>query len=161
MRPLPNMKLYMAGGLFTSAEVEFNRVLAEQLKLRGYTVFLPQDFEANHPEVGFDPVAIFENDVGGVDGCDVVVANMDGADQDSGTCWEVGYGYAKGKQVLLYRTDIRAGREAINLMMEQCAHFTIVAKLVSVQGLAEAIDIALRSPVFTSVEPARYRHSDK
>ena len=39
---------------------------------------------------------------------DIVVANMDGSDPDSGTSWECGYAYRK-KPVILFRADFRAG----------------------------------------------------
>ena len=51
---------------------------------------------------------IFNKDVEGIDWAEVVVANMDGPDPDSGTCWECGYAYRK-KPVILFRTDFRAG----------------------------------------------------
>ena len=37
----------------------------------------------------------------------MVLAVLDGADADSGTCWECGYSYAKGKPVIGLRTDFR------------------------------------------------------
>lgn len=49
-----------------------------------------------------------------------MVAVLDGADVDSGTAWEIGYAYAKGKPVLGLRTDFRTlGIEGnVNLMIE-------------------------------------------
>ena len=44
--------------------------------------------------------------------CDAVVAILDGADVDSGTCIEMGYAKAKGKLVVGVRTDFRAGKTA-------------------------------------------------
>jgi nucleoside 2-deoxyribosyltransferase len=46
-------------------------------------------------------------DVAGLDWADMVVACMDGPDPDSGTAWECGYAYAKGKPIVCYRTDFR------------------------------------------------------
>ena len=42
----------------------------------------------------------------GIDWADVLLGIMDGADPDSGTCWEVGYAYRK-KPIVLVRTDLR------------------------------------------------------
>ena len=60
----------------------------------------------------------------GLDASDVVVANMDGPDPDSGTCWECGYAYEK-KPIVVYRTDFRragdAGDSAYNLMLTASA----------------------------------------
>jgi nucleoside 2-deoxyribosyltransferase len=41
---------------------------------------------------------------------DVVVANMDGADPGSATCWESGYAHRK-KSIIVFRTDFRVGYE--------------------------------------------------
>jgi nucleoside 2-deoxyribosyltransferase len=60
-----------------------------------------------------EPAAIFEEDVRGIDWADVVVANMDGPDPDSGTCWECGYAYRK-KPIVIFRTDFRVGYEKRN-----------------------------------------------
>ena len=67
---------------------------------------------------------IFLMDVEGLDSSDVVVANMDGPDPDSGTCWECGYAYKK-KPIVVYRTDFRKSGDtetsAYNLMLTESA----------------------------------------
>lgn len=160
------MKLYLAGGLFTTAETHFNRELADQLRIFGHVVFLPQEFEQTHKP--FDPNAIFQNDVMGVDQCQVIVANMDGPDQDSGTCWELGYAFAKGKRSILYRTDLRRGQEAINLMMERSADVLIAEPFMTIYALAKRVHHELRThpewetPQELEYSPIpRYRHCDK
>jgi nucleoside 2-deoxyribosyltransferase len=63
-------------------------------------------------------------EVAGIDGSDVVVAIMDGADPDSGTSWEVGYAYGTRKPIVLVRTDFRdlAGEAGTyNPMMAEAA----------------------------------------
>lgn len=84
-------------------------------------MFLPQESEFQHGSAA----AIFKSDVAGIDGAEIVVANMDGADPDSGTCWECGYANGKGKPTLLFRTDFRKASEgddaACNLMMAESA----------------------------------------
>src|SRR6202012_1812766 len=56
---------------------------------------------------------------------DLVVACMDGPDPDSGTAWECGYAYAKGKPVVCYRTDFRITGDTegapYNLMLSESA----------------------------------------
>src|SRR6266568_960912 len=59
-------------------------------------------------EPGKDGAGTFATDVGGIDWADGLVAIMDGPDPDSGTCWEVGYGFGLKKWIVLVRTDIRA-----------------------------------------------------
>jgi nucleoside 2-deoxyribosyltransferase len=58
-----------------------------------------------------------------LDACDIVVAVIDGADADSGTAWEMGYAFAKGKPVIALRTDFRkaGNHEQVNLMLERSA----------------------------------------
>jgi nucleoside 2-deoxyribosyltransferase len=62
--------------------------------------------------------------VAGVDWAEVVVANMDGPDPDSGTCWECGYAFGK-KPIIVFRTDFRAadepGKAPFNLMLSESA----------------------------------------
>lgn len=154
------MKLYMAGALFSTAECSFNTKLAEQLRLRRHEVFLPQEHEQRSDR----PDLIFESDVAGIDWADCVLANLDGPDPDSGTCWELGYGYGTNKAIICYRTDFRLfeGVDKVNLMMTESADHVIYAPKLGVLELAERIDRALRelpTPAPREVKP--YRHSDK
>ncbi len=105
------MKIYLAAPLFTTAERQFNKTLATALnRTGGHIIFLPQERE---PESGRES-EIFDSDVSGLDWADAVVAVLDGPDIESGTAWECGYAYAKGKIVIGIRTDKRA---EINLML--------------------------------------------
>ena len=114
------MKIYLAGGLFTAGEREFNRRLRDFLAGFGHEVWLPQEHEPRSRSAR----DIFLADVEGLDASDVVVANMDGPDPDSGTCWECGYAYQK-KPIVVYRTDFRragdAADSAYNLMLTASA----------------------------------------
>jgi nucleoside 2-deoxyribosyltransferase len=96
------MKLYFAGPLFTTPERTWNAEVVAGLRAAGHEIFLPQE-----KEPGLDAAGIFATDVGGIDWADGVVAIMDGADPDSGTCWEVGYAYGCRKPIVLVRTDFR------------------------------------------------------
>jgi nucleoside 2-deoxyribosyltransferase len=50
---------------------------------------------------------------------------MDGPDPDSGTAFECGYAYAKGKPIVCYRTDFRVSVDTegapYNLMLSESA----------------------------------------
>jgi nucleoside 2-deoxyribosyltransferase len=131
------MKIYMAGPLFSTAELAFNAELAKELRARGHEVFLPQEHEQRKDL----PAEIFESDVRGLDWAEVVVACLDGPDPDSGTCWELGYAYAKGKPSIVYRTDFRLfeGTDPINLMMTESADHLIIMKMADVADLAEEV----------------------
>jgi len=132
------MKLYLAGPLFTTAEQEFNRQLRDRLESVGHEVWLPQEHELRERSAQ----AVFEADVAGLEGAEVVVANMDGPDPDSGTCWECGYAYKK-KPIILFRTDFREAGDVpgspFNLMLSASAAKVILAPLASVEELARRI----------------------
>jgi nucleoside 2-deoxyribosyltransferase len=57
-----------------------------------------------------------------IDECDMIFAVLDGADVDSGTAAEIGYGFAKHKPVLGYRGDFRLSADneggIVNLQVE-------------------------------------------
>src|SRR6202162_5153539 len=145
------MKIYLAGPLFTTAEQEFNRQLRDLLENAGHQVWLPQEHEPRERTAQ----AIFETDVAGLDASEVVVANMDGPDPDSGTCWECGYAYKK-KPVIVFRTDFRAGyrilgrhpdaeeqKEApFNLMLTESATEHLDLPFVAINRVADSIDRA-------------------
>jgi nucleoside 2-deoxyribosyltransferase len=114
-------KIYLAGPLFSLAEQGFNAELARFLESQGFEVFLPQEHEPRDKTAR----AIFDMDVAAIDWADMVVACMDGPDPDSGTAWECGYAYAKGKPIVCYRTDFRITGDTegapYNLMLSESA----------------------------------------
>ena len=114
-------KIYLAGPLFSLAEQNFNADVARFLESEGFEVWLPQEHEPRDQTAR----AIFEMDVAAIDWADMVVACMDGPDPDSGTAWECGYAYAKGKPVICYRTDFRITGDTegapYNLMLSESA----------------------------------------
>ena len=138
------MKIYLAGPLFTTAERAFNARLAELLRAAGHEVFLPQECEERDGSAR----ALFEQDVAGIEGADVVVANMDGPDPDSGTCWECGYAYGK-KPIVLFRTDFRAVDEAglapYNLMLSESATHRLALPFADTATVAGRILSTLES----------------
>ena len=114
-------KIYLAGPLFSLAEQRFNADLARFLDSEGFEVWLPQEHESRDKTAR----AIFEMDVAAIDWADMLVACMDGPDPDSGTAWECGYAYAKGKPIVCYRTDFRITGDTegapYNLMLSESA----------------------------------------
>jgi len=83
-----------------------------------------------------------------------VLACIDGSDPDSGTSWEIGYGYASDKFIVCYRTDFRTwqGFDPVNLMLTECAHDTIYLPGADVLALALAIDGTL-TDLAQDIEP--------
>lgn len=135
------MRIYFAGPLFTAAERDWNTTLAALLRGAGHEVFLPQE-----QEPGKDAPGIFATDVGGIDWAEGLVAIMDGADPDSGTCWEVGYAYGK-KPIVLVRTDLRrnagSGGSGYNPMLTESATLRIDAVAAPMDRLARVVLAAL------------------
>jgi len=135
------MRIYFAGPLFSAAERDWNATLAAELRGAGHEVFLPQE-----QEPGKDASGIFATDVGGIDWADGLVAIMDGADPDSGTCWEVGYAYGK-KPIVLVRTDMRrnsgSGGSGYNPMLTESATIRVDAVAAPIDRVARAVLDAL------------------
>ena len=114
-------RIYLAGPLFSHAELEYNRKLRDLLLNKGFSVFLPQEDaeDTTDEREKQNQECIFKKCVEGVDSSDIVVAVLDGVDVDSGTAWEIGYAYAKEKPVIGLRTDFRSLSDGIvNLMVE-------------------------------------------
>jgi nucleoside 2-deoxyribosyltransferase len=135
------MRIYLAGPLFTAAERHWNATLTAALRAAGHEVFLPQE-----QEPGKDAAGIFATDVGGIDWADGLVAIMDGADPDSGTCWEVGYSYGK-KPIVLVRTDMRrnegSGGSGYNPMLTESATIRIDAVAAPMERVIREVLAAL------------------
>ena len=113
--------VYLAGPLFTHAELKYNLELKDMLIKKGFSVFLPQkdaeDAAAEREKQNQE--WIFKKCLEGVDNSDIVIAVLDGVDVDSGTAWEIGYAYAMQKPIIGIRTDFRTLSDGIvNLMIE-------------------------------------------
>lgn len=137
------MKIYFAGPLFTTAERDFNARIVDLLRKFGHEVFLPQEQEQRDATAR----AISQGDVAGIEWSDMVVANMDGADPDSGTCWECGYA-KPAKPVILYRTDIREEKPPFgpyNLMLHQNADAVLNCQWYTCEEIAARLDSVIRS----------------
>jgi guanine deaminase len=136
------MKIYLAGPLFTAAERAFNVRLKELLQAAGHEVWLPQENEPRNRTAR----DIFLKDVEGIQWADVVVANMDGPDPDSGTCWEAGYAYRK-RPIVAFRTDFRLADDPkiapYNLMLTESSTKSVYAPLATLDEIASRITAAL------------------
>jgi nucleoside 2-deoxyribosyltransferase/predicted secreted protein len=114
-------RVYLAAPLFSEAERAFNREVRDLLEMALYDVYLPQEVGDNDAARSAEgQKEIFERHVEALNGVDIVVAVIDGADADSGTAWEMGYAYGRGIPVVALRTDFRRVGEAevVNLMLE-------------------------------------------
>jgi len=126
---------YLAGPLFDEGERWFMEQLDVLVAGLGWDTFLPH--RDNPPKTADNTAEIFANDRGGIDRCDLVVANLNGVSTDDGTAWEIGYAFAKGKPIFGLHTDwrMRFPNEVVNLMIE----YSLTSLVRSTDELAEAI----------------------
>jgi len=119
--------IYLAGPLFTQAETEFNSKLTRSLTAVGYRVYLPQQECAGITA----PADIYQTCLRGIDGAGALVAILDGADADSGTCFEMGYALAQKIPIIGVRTDFRGtgDHQGLNLMLTNSCDRLIIASL--------------------------------
>ena len=115
--------VYLAAPLFSEAECDFNRKLRDEIKSAGFNVFLPQEDSNNVRDEKNRQNIIFNKNVDAIENSSIIVAVIDGTDVDSGTAWEIGYAFARGKPIIGLRTDFRTlGIEGtVNLMIERSA----------------------------------------
>lgn len=115
------MKIYLASPFFNEKEIANIHTAVEILKAKGMEVFVPMEHDVENKEVLTNAEwaeKIFKIDRGGIDDCDAVVLLYGGMYSDSGTAWECGYAYAKGKRVVVCCYDM----EQTNLMIVNGCH---------------------------------------
>ena len=104
-------KVYLAGfDVFAPDARQRGMRMKMMCAEKGMIGLYPLDNEAD------SAADIFSGNCGLIDQADVVVANLNpfrGAEPDSGTCFEVGYAFAKGKTVYGYVSDARCLRDRI------------------------------------------------
>ena len=152
--------VYCAGPLFTPMERNEMLELATALEGSGYDTFLPQrdglelskcveqlvkDGCSSSEASRLMAEAIFALDVYQVlEGCNAVVANLNGRVPDEGTVSEVAMAWARGKVVVGYKTDSRSVFEGHdNPLVTGLFNFELCKSLLEVvaavgSGLAEA-----------------------
>lgn len=112
-------KVFIAAPIFSSAEMAFNIRIDEICTSLGYITYMAQR-DAGIAK-GDDLKEIFHKDLINLESSDIIVANLDGIDVDSGTSWEIGFAYAQRKKIIGIRTDVRMYRSflPVNLMIHQ------------------------------------------
>lgn len=122
------LKIYLAGDLFDAKDLAGNLLLAgliEKISHHRYQAVLPQDGEAEVTDR--TSRSIRDADFELLLNCDVIVANFDGPDLDSGTVVEFCFAKMLDMPAVLLRTDFRNSGDATlpdsepwNLM---CSHY--------------------------------------
>lgn len=84
------MKVYLAGPMFSAAEVAHNLRLAAKLRRHGFEVFCPNESEPSSDKTRTDitPRLIYDVDIAAVESSNVLICQVS---EDSGTNWESGY----------------------------------------------------------------------
>lgn len=108
-RPL----VYIAGPLFSEAELSFNVALANRIEV-SLDVYLPQrdggklvDLIARGVDVRAAYRSIFERDICALDASSAIIIVMDGRAIDEGAAFELGYAHAHAKHCVGLQTDPR------------------------------------------------------
>ena len=113
-------KIYVAGPMFSQAELQFNEMLADHLESLGHTVFLPQrsGFRMSELLKTMTPAEvsrlIFTTDFDNIRANDVFLYVLDGRVPDEGAAVALGLAYASGKACYGFKTDIRTATAGCN-----------------------------------------------
>ncbi|MBR1939337.1 nucleoside 2-deoxyribosyltransferase [Candidatus Saccharibacteria bacterium] len=94
-------RIYIAGpSVFAPNALEIGKRYKEICKEHGFIGFYPLDASGK-----LDSRGIFRANKSHIDEADIIVADINffrGSTVDDGTAWEIGYGYAKGKEIFCY-----------------------------------------------------------
>ena len=108
-------KVYLANGLFSESDFNYNAYIAKRLReeIPNIDLYVPQENgEINDKNQYADSLAIAKADYSKVKDSDVLIAVLEGSEIDSGVAAEIGGAHALGKKVIGLSTDSRTqGRE--------------------------------------------------
>ena len=97
-------KVYLASPFFNKKERSAVELIVDFLRnSKGLEVYVPMEHTVENAWDLPNNVwakAVFDEDIKAIDACDTVVLLNWGMYSDSGTAWECGYAYAKGKKVI-------------------------------------------------------------
>jgi len=120
-------KLYLAGPLFSEAELAFNREIRDLLK-EYFDVYLPQEdggLMVNMIKNGTSFLdaqqLVFLNDIAAIRRTDYLLIILDGRSVDEGASFELGFAHALGKKCIGYQSDPRRLLPVGNNPVVECA----------------------------------------
>jgi len=100
-------KIYIAGALFSPFERANLEKIDSLCKELEFTTYLPHKDGGLFVREGNNSSSFFIADRDNIDTSKIIIAILNGTDIDSGTSWEIGYGYSKQKIIIGYLEDIR------------------------------------------------------
>ena len=100
-------KIYMAGPLFNEGDRYTNQINSDALRTLGHSTFLPQEVVITKDSSALVKAACFYMDLKAIRECDILLANCNGIDIDSGTAAEIGLAYGLEKKTILNKSDVR------------------------------------------------------
>lgn len=114
------MKVYIAAPFFDARQLEIVLKLEEALVSARIDFYSPRSYgkplkDMTPDETEIHRGKIFRSNIEALDQCDVMVACVE--KKDTGTSFELGYYFAKGKRIILFSEDI--GR--VNVMLAEAA----------------------------------------
>ena len=109
-------RIYMAGPLFNEGDRYTNQRNSDALRAAGYTTFLPQEIIISEKSSPLVKAGCFYMDLKAIRMCDILLANCNGIEIDSGTAAEIGLAYALGKRMIVYKSDVRNYYDAKNVL---------------------------------------------
>lgn len=120
-------KIYLAGPLFSQAELQFNQGLKELLS-RFFDVYLPQEdgqllvnLLKDGVPLGAAKKSIFSHDMAALENSDILLILLDGRTVDEGAVFELGVAFSMGKKCVGFQTDPRRLLPSGNNPMIDCA----------------------------------------
>lgn len=121
-------KLYLASPFFDPKERETALEIAENFRLKGYSVFVPLEHKVENawdlPNYAWGK-AVFNNDIKAIKECNAVICLSYGRISSAGTNWEAGYAYGIGKKVIVVEME---GVTLMSLMLSNSAYAVLNGK---------------------------------
>ena len=162
------MKIYLAGPIFTEAEIiwtqDLKSFLERELNIKNEEVVISWPYEQIKKELSEHPSSLMSKVILDVcvrelESADVLVAVLDGAQVDDGTAWEIGYFQNKHPSFLIgFRSDSRHSSEDKRTPINSLIYGSLSA---FVSNRAELLAALKKFPNTEEAEEERVRSRDQ
>lgn len=130
--------IYWANSLFSKADRDYNQFCVNEIRSKGYTVFLPQELLINKSNSPSEK-EIFECDTKAIIDSKLFVTCIDQETIDCGVACEIGIAYSLGKYIIGLYTDIRKDRLKYKMYKNPYVIGAILSNGLIVESLNELI----------------------